>query len=297
LRAGSDPDRRGHDEGASEGAIGGRRHKGTTSWCHRLVTTRTAADMHGIRQICTTLGLAAMAVLGATTDAAAQATAPTTTPAAGVSLTATRADLEAALQQSGISKAQAAAIRTRLRDGDLLPGDRVALMVEGEEALTDTFIVRPTRTLTLPSIPEEISVKGVLRSELDAHMTREIGKYIRDPRVEAIALIRVAVMGQVAQPGFYNLPPETIASDVVMLAGGPSGSADLRKTVIRRNGVEVASKDDVAAALDKGVSIDQMNLQGGDEVVVGKASAGILGIMPYIGAVTGVIWAVTRIAD
>jgi hypothetical protein len=253
--------------------------------------------MNGFRQICTTLGLAAIAALGSSTDAAAQATAPSPgAPAKGVSLTATRADLEAALRSGG-SKEQTETIRRRLSDGDLLPGDRVALMVEGEEALTDTFIVRPTRTLTLPAIPEEISVKGVLRSELDAHMTRELGKYIRNPRVEAVALIRVAVMGQVAQPGFYNLPPETIASDVVMLAGGPSGTADLRKTVIRRNGVEIASKSDVAGALDKGVSIDQMNLQGGDEVVVGKASTGILGIMPYIGAVSGVIWAVTRIAD
>ena len=57
---------------------------------------------------------------------------------------ATRAELEAvAAGKSGhASDEELKVVRERLAQGDLQPGDRVALRVVGEQTLTDTFVVK-----------------------------------------------------------------------------------------------------------------------------------------------------------
>src|SRR3982750_771309 len=63
---------------------------------------------------------------------------------------ATREDLQGALQRAGASQV-AAQIKTRLSEGDFRRGDRIALDVQGEQALTDTFIVGSNAELMLPA--------------------------------------------------------------------------------------------------------------------------------------------------
>src|SRR6266850_1195281 len=43
-----------------------------------------------------------------------------------------------------------AEVRARLQDGDMRPGDRVLVDVQGDTALSDTFTVWPDRQLHLP---------------------------------------------------------------------------------------------------------------------------------------------------
>lgn len=228
--------------------------------------------------------------------AAAQSSTAATTPMTpGVQ--ASRQELQATLARERAQHAsspEVAQVQRRLQRGDFQPGDRIWLMVEGDTALTDTFTVRPGPSLQLPDMPS-LSLTGVLRSELDSVLTQHIAKYLRDPHVEATALIRIAVLGGVTKPGFYDLPAEARATDVVMLAGGPQDKADLRKSVVRRGGEKVMDKEQVQAALDQGQSLDQMNLTSGDEFVVGRGGGGIAGALPYVGAVAGLTYTLTRI--
>ena len=137
---------------------------------------------------------------------------------------ATRAELEEILAgKSGpVTDELARQVKDRLEKGDLQPGDRIALRVVGEQTLTDTFTVTPERTVELPSLPA-ITVAGVLRSELEPHLTKQLGRYIRNPDLQAAALVRVSMAGAVGRPGFYNLPADVLATDAIMAAGGPSG--------------------------------------------------------------------------
>jgi len=217
-------------------------------------------------------------------------------PAGAPGVEATRRELETALAQKGTpSGAQVAEIQRRLREGDFQPGDRVFLQVEGETALTDTFTVRSGPTLDLPQL-SPLSLRGVLRSELDSVLTQHVGQFIRSPRVEAIALIRVAVLGGVSKPGFYDFPAESRATDMVMFAGGPTGNVDLQKSYVARGGVKILEYDQVQAALARGQSLDQMNLASGDQFVVGQSGGGLLKFMPYVGAATALAFAISRIA-
>jgi protein involved in polysaccharide export with SLBB domain len=210
---------------------------------------------------------------------------------------ATRAELEAlaAGKSGGASSEELKVVRERLEHGDLQPGDRIALRVLGEQTLTDTFVVKPTRTILMPNIGE-VSVDRVLRSELNDHLRKEVSRFIRNPQLEATALVRVSLTGSVGKPGFYNLPADVLASDAIMAAGGPGSKGDAAKTEIRRAGLVVASKEQTGEAIQRGASLDQLNVQSGDEIVVGKASEGFTGVLKTMGMVSGALFGIVAIS-
>ncbi|HET8650505.1 MAG TPA: polysaccharide biosynthesis/export family protein [Gemmatimonadales bacterium] len=255
--------------------------------------------MPSFRTLLPTLALAAAAALASACSHPAPAPVVPAADSAGPRPEATRSELEAELatqKSKDPNSPVVGIIQRRLENGDIQPGDLIALQVEDEQELSDTFTVRNGQVLVLPHIPDEIPLKGILRSELDDYLTKQIGQYIRDPRVDAVALIRVAVLGAVSKPGFYSLPAETLASDVIMAAGGPSGDANLKKTTVERGQSRIADADAVQKAFQRGVSLDQMNLHSGDQFVVPQSTGGLLGALKYIGAITGLVWLVVRIS-
>ena len=162
--------------------------------------------------------VAVLALFGSTTVAAQQQSEQQSDSATATRLSATRDTLQAILQRTdsaigpdsgkGDQKLRTLAqqIRTRLSRGDFQPGDRIRLLVDSEPQLSDTFPIGPSQELVLP-IVGVVSLHGVLRSELQASMTREIGRFLRDPVVRATPLIRLSIAGEVARPGFFLLPP------------------------------------------------------------------------------------------
>lgn len=219
----------------------------------------------------------------------------TTQAALGTRAMASRADLERMLQSA--SGDQRVAIQARLERGDFNAGDLIALTVVEESTLTDTFTVRTGQVLKLPNIPE-FSLHGLLRSELQDFMARKIAEYVRNPQVDAVALVRVAVTGAVNRPGFFNVPAEMPVSDVVMVAGGPSNQASLQKVEIHRGDSVIVTRAQMSTALAAGTSLDQMNIHGGDQFVVGEKPGGWRGTLQTIGLLTGLftgIYFATRI--
>src|SRR2546426_7415798 len=137
----------------------------------------------------------------------------------GRRLRATRAELEARrdalrelarLSRPAWLAAETTLIVTRLDQGDFRVGDRVLLNVQDpapmrgppdravgavkseEEQLSDTFTVGTGPELLLPVVGR-VTLKGVLRSELEPTLTREVARFIRDPVLHAQGLISVGV--------------------------------------------------------------------------------------------------------
>ncbi|HEX7051962.1 MAG TPA: polysaccharide biosynthesis/export family protein [Longimicrobiales bacterium] len=162
---------------------------------------------------------------------------------------------------------EAALIRTRLEHGDFQVGDRIVLEVLGEEMLTDSFTVAMGRVLRLPLVGD-ISLKGVLRSELESYLTQQIGRYLKDPQVRARSLIRISVTGAVSSPGFYVVPSESLLTDVLMMAGGPGQNADLDDIRVERGDDEIWEGDPLQQAITEGRTLDQLSLQAGDRIIV-----------------------------
>jgi protein involved in polysaccharide export with SLBB domain len=184
----------------------------------------------------------------------------------------TRRQLEARvaqIQRDPRRAAEAAAIRARLRDGDFQIGDAIVLSVVGVAQFSDTFPVRAGRVLQLPEIPP-IPLTGVLRSELQPHLQRQLGRYVINPTVEAYSLVRVAVAGAVQRPGFYEVRPDAPVSEAVMHAGGLAREGDATKLSVRRAGRTVVPESELRAYVAMGATLDDVNVRPGDELRVGE---------------------------
>lgn len=171
---------------------------------------------------------------------------------------------------------EAGMIRRRMRDGDFQIGDRILLTVAGESALTDTFAVEAGRVLNLPNIGV-VPLTGVLRSELEPSLQKTLGQYLRDPQVRARALMRVSVLGDVGQPGFYVVPTNLVLTDVLMQAGGPGRTAELTKIYIERGSEKIWEGEPLQQAITEGRTLDQLSLVAGDRIYVPTQKKGNLG--------------------
>ncbi len=177
-------------------------------------------------------------------------------------------------------KAEAALLRDRLAEGDLQVGDQVVLTVVGEPNLTGTFSVSAGRVLQLPGLPE-ISLRGVLRSEVPQFLTDRLQKFLKDPTIRVQTMIRLSVLGSVGKPGFYQISADQLVGDAIMLAGGPAGNSDIQKTFVRRAGVEIVPRESFADGLTRGLTLDQLNLRAGDEIVLGSKSTGTTPLLQF----------------
>jgi protein involved in polysaccharide export with SLBB domain len=192
-------------------------------------------------------------------------------------------------------RAEAELVRQRLTEGDLQVGDQLNLFVVNEPNYSKTFVVAAGRVLVLPGLPE-IPLRGILRSELQSYLTEKLKAYIREPEVRAETLIRLSIFGAVGSPGFYQVPAINLAGDAIMAAGGPSANADPSKTVIRRAGVEIWTRDAFQEALIQGLTLDQLNLRAGDELFIGERSrTNLLTVVPVITGVASLVFLLTRI--
>ena len=114
----------------------------------------------------------------------------------------------------------------------------------------------------------------MLRSEVEEHITEALGRYIRDPEVRARALMRMSVQGAVGRPGFYVVPADMLLSEAIMIAGGPAQDSNLDRIRIERGSVVLWEDEEAREALRQGLTLDQLNLQAGDQVVVPTARSG-----------------------
>ena len=163
--------------------------------------------------------------------------------------------------------------RSTADTGDFRAGDRIVLSVDGEEKLSGTFTVLPGPELDLPEIGT-VSLVGVRRSGLDAYLTTAIGRYIRDAHVRATSTIRIGVIGQVARPGFYDLPASSSLTDVLMAAGGPTQAADVSKLQLTRADRKAVPSDSVQAALAANLTLAQLRVRSGDQLVMPQQQQG-----------------------
>lgn len=189
-------------------------------------------------------------------------------------------------------RSDAAAIRMRLTNGDFIPGDRINLMVLGDTALTDTFTVRGDRMLPLPNIPP-ISLQGVLDSELEAHLTKELQRYIKQVTLEATPLVRINMLG-FPQSSFITVPVDQSITDVIAAAGGWGNVSQMAvdKTVVRRDGKILMDAKATADAIRMGKTVGDMSMRDGDELYLPDKASGFswTRAMGAVSALTGLFW-------
>lgn len=163
-------------------------------------------------------------------------------------------------------------LRQRLEKGDFQDGDKIAVNVQaslmaGPLEIPDTLTVRAGRRIEFGRMGE-LSLEGVLRSELTDKVRDHLAMYVREPLVRTTPLVRIGVLGQVGRPGFFYSPADRPLSDILMQAGGPGQDADISGVTVRRGDDVIWSAQDTHTAIADGMSLDRMHIRAGDEINV-----------------------------
>jgi protein involved in polysaccharide export with SLBB domain len=114
----------------------------------------------------------------------------------------------------------------------------------------------------------EVSLAGVLRSELKTRVSAAVNEVILTSRATARPLVRIAVFGAVARPGFYTIPLETRVDNLVMLAGGPVPNALVNGMRFQRGDTTVLDADELRGLVASGAVVGEIGLQEGDQLVI-----------------------------
>lgn len=172
---------------------------------------------------------------------------------------------------SGSSKTRAdaeiSAVRMRLQQGDFRVGDRFVITMRQDSVTSDTASVRDSLKVSVANLPD-VSLGGVLRSELDERMTAHVARYLRNVTVRTSVLTRVAILGAVRTPGFYYAAPDRPITDLVMVAGGPAEQANLNELEVGRGSTKLLTAKDSRKAVKEGRTLEQLDVQSGDEVKI-----------------------------
>jgi len=221
-------------------------------------------------------------------------------------LEATRAQIEATLANSGYSgalrgarRAELELIERRLREGDFFPGDVIVLQVTGDSRMSNRYTVSPRRSLLIPGVPGEVSLSGLLRGEVEAHLDSVISRYVRNPTVWAEPLLRVQIFGAVGSPGYHLVPVSLPLPDIIMsFAGGPSANADPKRGAVFRAEEQVLPGAALEEAIREARSLDALNLQSGDRIEYGARPTGgsfLTRALGFIGGAASLAYVITRV--
>jgi protein involved in polysaccharide export with SLBB domain len=158
----------------------------------------------------------------------------------------------------------------RLAEGDLRVGDQLVITMLGDSAVSvDTATVRDGMLVSFAGLPD-VDVARTLQSEVAPRLQAHTNRFFRNRTVRVTIPLRLAVLGQVARPGFYSIATDRPISEVVMLAGGPLPTSDLSQVVVRRDGRQILSAASWGRAQDAGTTIGALGLRPGDEVEIGR---------------------------
>lgn len=117
-------------------------------------------------------------------------------------------------------------------------GDRLRVVVFGQEGLTNTYAVGASGAITMPLIGS-VPARGLTPAELAAAITSRLKKgYLREPYVAAeVETYRpFFILGEVAAPGQYPFVPNMTVESAVAIAGGFTPRAERKAIKLTRVG-------------------------------------------------------------
>ena len=165
------------------------------------------------------------------------------------------------------------------------PGDTVILSAWGSIEGTYPLVINRNGEIQLPKVGP-LKVWGVSIERLPTLIRSALAKVYRDFEINVtmgkLRVIKVYVVGEVNNPGDYNVSALSTVINALSAAGGPLKAGSLRNITIRRSGKIVETIDLYDFFLNGDKSRD-IRLQSGDTVFV-----------PIIGPTAGITGSVKR---
>lgn len=123
----------------------------------------------------------------------------------------------------------------------LRPGDKVQVIVYGQEAMSGEFEVRPYGDVVVP-VAGTVRAQGLTPPELAQRIAAQLQGKLVSPQVSAVLAARrlpgVSVLGEVRTPGRFELREGEGMLDALARAGGLTAFADADEVYLIRRGQE-----------------------------------------------------------
>jgi len=126
-------------------------------------------------------------------------------------------------------------------------GDKLRIVVFGQDGITNSYLVGADGNVNLPLIGN-VPARGFTTTQLSQMISERLKQgYVRDPHVsvEVEAYRPFFILGEVTTPGQYPYVANMTAETAVAIAGGFSPRADKRKVQLTRNAPGQQIKGDV----------------------------------------------------
>ena len=115
------------------------------------------------------------------------------------------------------------------------PGDKLRIIVFGEQTLTGEYSVTAAGQISFPLIGNVAATGKTIEELQEALRTTLAGGYLRDPRVSAeiINYRPYFILGEVAKPGQYDYSVGLTLEQAVAAAGGFTYRANTRRVYVK----------------------------------------------------------------
>jgi polysaccharide export outer membrane protein len=116
-------------------------------------------------------------------------------------------------------------------------GDKLRIVVFGQEGLTNSYVVDAGGNINMPLVGT-LPARGVTTQQLASLITTRLKQgYVREPHVsvEVETYRPFFILGEVNNPGQYPYVANMTAEAAVAIAGGFSPRADKKKVELTRN--------------------------------------------------------------
>jgi len=167
-------------------------------------------------------------------------------------------------------------------DYKLTTGDQLYISVWGHKDLQQDVVVGPNGQISFPLIGQ-LQAEGLTIDQLTDQMVDKLQEYIKikESQVNIVfrkyEQVKVMILGEVNQPGAYQVRPGDQVLELVSLAGGTTKSAALKDVKLRREDESLTV--DLESILESESAEDNYQLQEGDTVYVpeGVVQVSVLG--------------------
>jgi len=126
----------------------------------------------------------------------------------------------------------------------LAPGDKIRVVVYGEDKVSGDFQIDNAGDISLP-LAGTIKGAGLTKAEMEREITTRLkSQYLRDPKVtvDVISYRPFYVLGEVSKPGEYPFRSGLNVLSAIAIAGGATYRASNSKVMIQRFGETEATE-------------------------------------------------------
>jgi len=148
----------------------------------------------------------------------------------------------------------------------LKPGDGIRIrFLDVKDSISGDYYIQPDGVVQMPFIGL-INTAGRPYSDVKDQIIFRYDSLYRDPHLTVYSLIRINVLGEVRNPGFYYVTEIETFMSILGMAGGTTNNADLESIYLVRNNERINL--DVETILAEGSTATDFGLQSGDQIYV-----------------------------